>query len=129
MGLALPLMVTTGIAYNFDGAPTLLSLPLAMLGGMGLLWLWEQVLLVRLPILSTNRLYGLALIAALIVLWGVSALVFVRTDTLSTSPFTRDQLTAFDWIRRESDQQVDFVFGNDTPDHEHQCAHALYALF
>jgi hypothetical protein len=42
----------------------------------------------------------------------------VRTDTLSTSPFTRDQLAAFDWIRRESDQQVDFVFGNDTPDRE-----------
>jgi hypothetical protein len=109
--LAISLLVAGVVAYGLNAGSYLLILPLTLLAGPGLLWLWEDVILPRLPILKQGRVYTLGAMAALIGVWAITSVLFLRPEALSTSPFTPDELAALDWYRKNTEPGI--RMGND----------------
>lgn len=109
--LAVSLMIVALVGFQLDGGSYFLILPLTFLGGFGLLWLWEQIILTRVPLLKQRRLYTLAAIGVGVMVWAGSSALFLRLERLSLPPFTQDELAALDWYRQNSEPGT--LMGND----------------
>jgi hypothetical protein len=66
----------------------------AVAGGIGLLWLWENVAVSRIPAVAKNRVYGFAGVLVVVLVWGLSAYT-----SLPTPPLNKDDVAVLDWIK------------------------------
>lgn len=93
----------------WGGSGYLLTLPLAILGGFGVIWLWEQVLLPRVPVLLRRRVYAVMVVIAAVLCWGIIAYALLPTQ----KPLNEDDLAALDWVVQNA--EADAILLN-TPD-------------
>jgi hypothetical protein len=101
--MALSLLPIALLLFMYERMSYLFILPLAMLGGLGLLWGWENV------VNSTGQQKRMTTLVAgsiLVLLWAGSVALFIHPDTLSTTPFSSDELAALDWYRRNTPTDI-----------------------
>lgn len=101
--MALSLLLAALVLFGLNGTSDLLILPLSMLGGVGVLYVWENLVLSRYPTLKQSRLAAWGVVGVAVLLWAGTSALFLRPEQLSTSPFSSDELAALDWYRRSSE--------------------------
>ncbi|MBC8170676.1 MAG: hypothetical protein H7X77_03355 [Anaerolineae bacterium] len=98
IGLMIAAWLVAATPFALNGAGYTLIIPLTAAGGIGLLWLWENVLIPRVPANMQTHTYGVVAMIVVVLVWGFSA-----ASSLPTAPLTGDQLAALDWIKQNTE--------------------------
>jgi hypothetical protein len=80
-----------------------LTLPLAWLGGIGLLWLWDRFAALRLPAGNRGRAIAGAGVLVGTALWALTTVPLLNIPTTQT---TSSDVEAMAWIKRNTDAEV-----------------------
>lgn len=89
------------VPFALNGAGYTLVIPLAAAGGIGLLWLWETVLIPRIPANLRTQSYSVVAIIAVVIVWGLGA-----ASSLPATPLNSDQVAALEWLKLNAEPEA-----------------------